>query len=491
MWLNYQKSADVIVTPLIAIADEGLNVRRFTTLDKSKKLQRKQKTKYIDQLMEVEVELQGKSKVPSNSMVLPNRESVNDEAFDTSRLLEEVLERKNMLSALKRVISNKGSHGVDGMKIDELREHIQKHWNTIKAKLLETRYNPSPVRRVEIPKPDGGVRLLGIPTVQDRLIQQAIAQILSRIYEPSFSNNSFGFRPHRGAKDAIRKSKEYINQGNRWVVDMDLEKFFDKVNHDILMSKLEKKIKDRRLLTLIRKYLKSGILINGICITSEEGTPQGGVISPVLANIFLHYAFDVWMERNYPIAPFARYADDAIIHCKSEKEAKEIKEALNQRMKQCKLELHPDKTRIVYCKDEDRTEDYPITQFDFLGYTYKAVYIKCKDGKLRNNFIASASQKACKNLRDKIKELKLHKMSGSSINIIAKSINPIVRGWINYFGKYNVSALKYTIKCIESRIVRWAMNKYKHFRGRRQRAEKWLSELRNREPKLFAHWSYR
>ncbi|NME84418.1 group II intron reverse transcriptase/maturase, partial [Clostridium sp. SM-530-WT-3G] len=225
---------------------------------------------------------------------------------DTSRLLEEVLERKNMLSALKRVISNKGSHGVDGMKIDELREHIQKHWNTIKAKLLETRYNPSPVRRVEIPKPDGGVRLLGIPTVQDRLIQQAIAQVLSRIYEPSFSNNSFGFRPHRGAKDAIRKSKEYINQGNRWVVDMDLEKFFDKVNHDILMSKLEKKIKDRRLLTLIRKYLKSGVLINGICITNEEGTPQGGPLSPLLANIMLDELDKELEKRGHK---FCRYAD--------------------------------------------------------------------------------------------------------------------------------------------------------------------------------------
>jgi group II intron reverse transcriptase/maturase len=277
-------------------------------LDKSKKLQRKQKTQYRDQLMEVEVELQGKSKVPSNSMVLPNRESVNDGAFDTSRLLEEVLERNNMLLALKRVISNKGSYGVDGMKTDELREHIKQHWETIKAKLLENRYNPSPVRRKEISKPDGGIRLLGIPTVQDRLIQQAIAQVLSKIYEPLFSENSFGFRPRRGAKDAITKSKQYINKGNRWVVDMDLEKFFDKVNHDILMSKLEKKIQDRRLLSLIRKYLKSGILINGISVTSEEGTPQGGPLSPLLANIMLD-ELDKELERRGH--KFCRYADDS------------------------------------------------------------------------------------------------------------------------------------------------------------------------------------
>ena len=197
------------------------------------------------------------------------------------------------------------------------------------------------------------------------------------------------------------------------------------------------------------------------------------------------------MERNYPMAPFARYADDAVIHCKSEKQAKEIKEALTLRMKQCKLELHPDKTRIIYCKDKDRTKDYPITQFDFLGYTYRAVYIKCRDGKLRNNFIASASQKACKSLRNKIKEMELHKMTGSNINIIAEIINPIVRGWINYFNKYNPSAIKYTIECIQRRIVIWAMCKYKHLRGRRQRAEKWLLEVKTREPKLFAHWSYR
>ena len=285
-------------------------------MDKSKKLQRKQKTQYRDQLMEVEVELQGKSKVPSNSMVLPNRESVNDGAFDTSRLLEEVLERNNMLLALKRVISNKGSHGVDGMKTDELREHIKKHWETIKAKLLENRYNSSPVRRKEISKPDGGIRLLGIPTVQDRLIQQAIAQVLSKIYEPLFSENSFGFRPRRGAKDAITKSKQYINQGNRWAVDMDLEKFFDKVNHDILMAKLEKKIQDKRLLSLIRKHLKSGILINGVSVTSEEGTPQGGPLSPLLANIMLD-ELDKELERRGH--KFCRYADDNNVYVKSKK----------------------------------------------------------------------------------------------------------------------------------------------------------------------------
>ena len=401
------------------------------------------------------------------------------------------ISKKVVLEAYKRVRQNKGSAGMDGIDFAKFEENLKDNLYKIWNRMSSGSYFPSPVLAVEIPKKNGGVRTLGIPTISDRIAQMTARMYLEPKVEPIFHKDSYGYRPNKSAIDAIGKVRERCWKYD-YVIELDIKGLFDNIDHELLMKAVELHTDEKWLKLYIRRWLKTPFATKeGILTERKSGTPQGGVISPVLANIFLHYAFDVWMERNYPIAPFARYADDAIIHCKSEKEAKEIKEALNQRMKQCKLELHPDKTRIVYCKDEDRTEDYPITQFDFLGYTYKAVYIKCKDGKLRNNFIASASQKACKNLRDKIKELKLHKMSGSSINIIAKSINPIVRGWINYFGKYNVSALKYTIKCIESRIVRWAMNKYKHFRGRRQRAEKWLSELRNREPKLFSHWSYR
>ena len=401
------------------------------------------------------------------------------------------ISKKVVLEAYKRVRQNKGSAGIDGIDFAKFEENLKDNLYKIWNRMSSGSYFPSPVLAVEIPKKNGGIRTLGIPTISDRIAQMTARMYLEPKVEPIFHKDSYGYRPNKSAIDAIGKVRQRCWRYD-YVIELDIKGLFDNIDHELLMKAVELHTDEKWLKLYIRRWLKTPFATKeGILTERKSGTPQGGVISPVLANIFLHYAFDVWMERNYPIAPFAIYADDAIIHCKSEKEAKEIKEALNQRMKQCKLELHPDKTRIVYCKDEDRTEDYPITQFDFLGYTYKAVYIKCKDGKLRNNFIASASQKACKNLRDKIKELKLHKMSGSSINIIAKSINPIVRGWINYFGKYNVSALKYTIKCIESRIVRWAMNKYKHFRGRRQRAEKWLSELRNREPKLFAHWSYR
>ena len=399
-------------------------------MDKSKKLQRKQKTQYRDQVVEVEVELQGKSKVQSNFMVLPNRESVNDETFDTSMLLEEVLERNNMLLALKRVISNKGSHGVDGMKIDELREHIKKHWDTIKAKILESKYNPSPVRRVEIPKVDGGVRLLGIPTVQDRLIQQAIAQVLSRIYEPLFSNNSFGFRPRRGAKDAVTKSKQYINEGNRWVIDMDLEKFFDKVNHDILMGKLEKKIKDKRLLSLIRKYLKSGILINGVSVTSAEGTPQGGPLSPLLANIMLDELDKELEKRGHK---FCRYADDNNVYVKSKRAGIRGMESMIKLIEnKLKLKVNKDKSAVDF-----------VSKRKFLGFSF---YFAKGGAEIRIH------EKSIKRFKDKIK-FYTNRNIGISMESRLKKLNQIMMGWINYYGIANaVAKLKELDKWIRRRL---------------------------------------
>lgn len=383
-------------------------------MDKSKEIRRKQKTQYRGQVVEVEVELQDKPKAPSNSMVLPNRESVNDEAFDTSRLLDEVLERSNMLLALKRVISNKGSHGVDGMKTDELREHIKKHWDTIKAKLLEKKYNPSPVRRVEIPKPDGGVRLLGIPTVQDRLIQQAVAQVLSKIYEPLFSDNSFGFRPRRGAKNAITKSKEYINQGSRWVVDMDLEKFFDKVNHDILMSKLEKKIQDKRLLALIRKYLKSGILINGVSVASEEGTPQGGPLSPLLANIMLDELDKELEKRKHR---FCRYADDNNVYVKSKRAGIRVMKSMTNLIEnKLKLKVNKNKSAVDL-----------VSRRKFLGFSF---YFSKGVAEIRIH------EKSIRRFKDKVK-FYTNRNKGISMEYRLLKLNQITRGWINYYGTAN------------------------------------------------------
>ena len=348
--------------------------------------------------VEGEMEVRDKQKMQSKSEDLLNRESVNDELFDTSRLLEDVLERDNMLEAMYRVIRNKGSHGIDGMKTDELREHVKKTWITVKSKLLEGRYNPSPVRRVEIPKPDGGVRLLGIPTVQDRMIQQAIAQVLSKIYEPTFSESSFGFRPNRGARNAIKQSETYINEGYKWVVDMDLEKFFDKVNHNILMRKLEKKIKDKRLLKL----------------SSEEGTPQGGPLSPLLANIMLD---DIDKELEKRGHKFCRYADDCNIYVKSKRAGLRVMDSITRIIEnELKLKVNKDKSAVDI-----------VSKRKFLGFSF---YFAKGEAKIRIH------EKSIKRFKEKVKFI-TNRNRGISMDDRLMKLNDSIKGWINYFGIAN------------------------------------------------------
>lgn len=394
--------------------------------------------------VEVEMEVRDKQKVQSKIVDLLNRESVNDELFDTSRLLEDVLERNNMLEAMYRVIRNKGSYGIDGMKTDELREHVKKTWATVKTKLLEGKYNPSPVRRVEIPKPDGGVRSLGIPTVQDRMIQQAIAQVLSKLYEPTFSESSFGFRPNRGAKNAIKQSETYINQGYKWVIDMDLEKFFDKVNHNILMGKLEKKIKDKRLLKLIRKYLESGVLINGIKVSSEEGTPQGGPLSPLLANIMLD---DVDKELEKRGHKFCRYADDCNIYVKSKRAGLRVMDSITRIIEnELKLKVNKDKSAVDI-----------VSKRKFLGFSF---YFVKGVAKIRIH------EKSIKRFKEKVKSI-TNRNRGISMDLRLLKLNDSIKGWINYFGIANAKRkLSELDKWIRRRLRACIWKQWKKIRTR-------------------------
>jgi RNA-directed DNA polymerase len=280
-----------------------------------------------------------------------------DNGKSDARVWEAVFAGENMQSALKRVESNKGAAGIDGMKVPDLRGYLKAHWLEVRAVLESGKYQPSPVRRVEIPKPDGGVRQLGIPTVIDRLIQQAIAQVLTPMFEAVFSPHSYGFRPGRSAHQAVQQSQEYIRQGYDWTVDMDLEKFFDRVNHDMLMARVARVVKDKRVLKLIRAYLNSGVMVNGVVMDTEEGTPQGGPLSPLLSNIMLN---DLDRELEKRGHKFVRYADDCNIYVKTERAGERVLKSVKQYLeKKLKLKVNPKKSKVERA-----------TRAKFLGFSF-------------------------------------------------------------------------------------------------------------------------
>lgn len=387
-----------------------------------------QTTEYSGYHVEVGLETRGKHGVHSGALVLPEVEIENRATISTNNLLEKILARDNMFLAMQKVISNKGSHGVDNMKVDELREHIVMNWSSIKLKLLDGTYTPSPVRRVKIPKPSGGVRLLGIPTVTDRMIQQAIAQVLTKIYEPTFSDNSYGFRPGRSQHQAIRKSLEYINQGNKWVVDMDLEKFFDKVNHDILIDKISKKVYDQRVLNLIRKYLRSGIMLNGVVVSNEEGTPQGGPLSPLLSNIMLDEVDKELENRGHK---FCRFADDCNIYVKSNKAGLRVLVSIKKLIEEkLKLKINESKSAVDL-----------VSRRKFLGFSF---YFSKGEAHIRIH------EDSYKKFKEKIKEV-TNRNTGISIETRILKLNEKTIGWINYFG---LAKGKSNVQRIESWIRR-------------------------------------
>lgn len=328
---------------------------------------------------------------------------------NTASLIEAMLERENMLKAYKQVVRNKGAPGVDGMTTEDLKDYLKEHWFQLKDEVVSGRYKPNPVKEVEIPKPGGGVRKLGIPTVVDRLLQQALHQILNPIFDIGFSESSYGFRPGRGAHQAVQKAKGYVAEGRRWVVDMDLEKFFDRVNHDILMSRIARKVKDKHVLLLIRRYLQAGIMINGIETIREEGTPQGGPLSPLLSNILLD---DLDKELEKRGHAFCRYADDCNIYVKSEEAGKRIMISIKEFLqKQLKLKVNDEKSAVA--RPWDRK---------FLGYSMTIN----KKTKLK------VSPKAVERLKDKLKE-KFREGRGRNIAKFIVELKPLLTGWVNYF----------------------------------------------------------
>lgn len=350
-----------------------------------------------------------KSEGSSMSVNIPTSGS-NKSIESTTELMEQLVARPNMMEAYKKVTGNKGSAGIDKVSTEELKEYLQERWDGIKEELLSGIYQPKPVRRVEIPKPNGGMRKLGIPCVIDRLIQQALHQVLSPLFEVTFSPNSYGFRPGKSAAQAVKKAKSYMEEGRRWVVDIDLEKFFDKVNHDILMERIRRKVKDNRILTLIRRYLKSGVMENGITKPNEEGTPQGGPLSPLLSNIMLT---DLDREIEKRGLKHCRYADDCNIYVKSEKAGQRVFESITKFLEEkLKLKVNREKSAV----------DNPWRR-KFLGFSFTS----------RIQTKIRVHEKSIEKLKEKLKELFRIARGNNIQKFVQEKINPVIRGWINYF----------------------------------------------------------
>lgn len=390
--------------------------------------------------------------------------------------------------AYKRVKANQGSAGIDDESLEEfelnLKDNLYKLWN----RMSSGSYSPPPVLLVEIPKQDGGLRPLGIPTVTDRIAQMVVKMTLEPLLEPHFHVDSYGYRPNKSAIEAVGTARKRCWRYD-WVIDIDIRGFFDNLNHALLMRALQKHTDCKWILLYIERWLKAPVQKrDGTLVARDKGTPQGSVISPLLANLFLHYTQDEWLRGIYPNNPFERYADDSVVHCKSEVEAQELRDALKRRFAACGLELHPEKTKIVYCKDDDRRGEYPNIKFDFLGYTFCSRRSKNRWGKYFINFTPAVSNKAKKKMRQIMRSWRIHLRSDKKLEDLSRMFNPIIRGWINYYSHYYKSELYSVLRHFNRILVRWAMRKYKRLRGHRRRAEYWLGKISKRNPMLFWHW---
>jgi group II intron reverse transcriptase/maturase len=394
--------------------------------------------------------------------------------------------KRQVWEAYKRVNANQGGAGVDGQSLAEFAEDLENNLYKLWNRLASGSYMPPPVRRVEIPKA-GGVRPLGIPTVADRIAQTVLKQALEPELENHFHPDSYGYRPDKSAHQATAAARQRCWR-NDWVVDLDIKGFFDAIDHDLLMRAVRHHTSEPWVLLYTERWLKAPVqLPDGRVQSRESGTPQGGVASPLLANLFLHYAFDAWMQRHYPHIPFERYADDGLCHCRSLDEAEDLKAALQRRFAECQLELHPEKTKIVYCKDDDRRGEYPCTSFDFLGYTFRPRRSKNRWGKYFINFSPAISNGAAKAIRE-IRRWKLPLRSDKDLEDLARMFRARIQGWINYYGAFYKSALYPTLQHLDRKLALWATRKFKRLRRHRRRAGQWLRRIAQRQPGLFPHW---
>lgn len=399
------------------------------------------------------------------------------------------ISKELVMRAFKDVKANAGAAGVDGQSIEDfeknLKDNLYKIWN----RMSSGSYFPPPVKAVAIPKKSGGERILGVPTVADRVAQTVVKMTFEPIVEPLFRQDSYGYRPKKSALDAVGVTRERCWKQD-WVLEFDIKGLFDNINHELLMRAVNKHTECKWVVLYIERWLKAPLqLADGTIVERQKGTPQGGVISPVLSNLFLHYVFDVWMGKSFPGVLWCRYADDGLVHCKTEQEAQAIKAKLTVRFAECGLEMHPTKTKIVYCKDGSRKGKYPNTKFDFLGYTFCRRPAKNrKRNKMFSNFSPAVSKSALNAMRAETRRRDIRNRTDLSLVEISQVYNPILRGWLQYYGRYYPSALYPLLRHFNLTLVAWAMRKYKRLKGHKTRAAIFLEKIVEREPQLFVHW---
>jgi RNA-directed DNA polymerase len=392
--------------------------------------------------------------------------------------------------AYRQVKANRGAAGVDEVTLGEFEADLKNNLYRIWNRMSSGSYFPPPVKAVEIPKPHGeGSRVLGVPTVADRIAQTVVARRLEEKVEPIFHPDSYGYRPNRSALDAVARCRQRCWKSD-WVVDLDIQKFFDSVPWQLVVKAVVVHCRDPWVLLYVKRWLAAPLqLPDGSLQERDRGTPQGSALSPVLANLFLHYAFDAWMGREYPGVRFERYADDAIVHCATKKQAERLLEAIGNRLAEVGLQLNPAKTRIVYCKDGRRRLDHEHTSFTFLGFTFRARGARSRNGVNFTGFLPAVSKDALNKMSREVRRWRLHLLTGRTLADLARQINPIVRGWMQYYGACYRTVLDPLLRRINAYLVRWLRRKYQRLRPFKKALACW-QRITRQQPCLFAHWAW-
>lgn len=397
--------------------------------------------------------------------------------------------KRRVWDAWLKVRENGGAAGPDGVTIEQFEANLSRNLYKLWNRMSSGSYFPGPIRAVEIPKGKGGTRVLGIPNVVDRIAQTVVVMVLEPAVEPVFHEDSYGYRPGRSALDAVAVCRQRCFKRD-WVVDMDIKAFFDTVPWELMQKAVSHHTDQKWILLYVERWLKAPMLMpDGTIVHRTQGTPQGAAISPLLANLFMHYAFDAWMARKFPTISFERYCDDVVVHCSSGRQARFVREAIARRLAEVGLQLHPDETRTVYCKDSNRRGTHEHVSFTFLGYTFRRRKAYSRKRQMAfTSFLPGASAEKLTGMSRRVRSWRIHRRTNHTLDDLAREINPVLRGWLGYFTAFYPTAVVPLCKRVNRHLTRWARWKYKRLRNGDRRARAWLKAVSLRSPNLFAHW---